>query len=169
MIIMTFKYVYIPGEVDVVAPLELHLLVLRALGVHELLGVGAGGAVGRRRGGRRVRARRARRPGAAPRAAPARLAPRAPRRVHRQPALQQRAATELEPVVRQRLYACNTTHTHSRYFSIHLIMKNTIRVYMVLGKSTFQPYWWRYTNIVILVSGLFVSNSAVFVGNVVQS
>lgn len=43
----------LPGEVDVIAPLALHLLVLRALGVHELLGVGTGGVVVRgRRGGR---------------------------------------------------------------------------------------------------------------------
>lgn len=40
-----------PGEVDVVAPLELHLLVLTALGVHELLAVRTGGMVGGGRGG----------------------------------------------------------------------------------------------------------------------
>lgn len=74
--------------------------------MHELLGVGAGGVVGggRRRGrGGQQRAR-----GAAPAAARAGLAARAARRVHGQPALQQRRATELEAVVRQRLYTCMT-------------------------------------------------------------
>lgn len=98
-----------PREVDVVAPLGLHLLVLRALGVHELLGVRAGGVVERGRGGRRGGQQRAR--GAAPRAARASLAARAARRVHRQPALQQRRPPELEPIVRQRLDTCTRHRT----------------------------------------------------------
>lgn len=80
-----------PSQIDVVPPLHLHLLVLRALGVDELLDVGAGRVVEPPRGGGAPPRRRGGEDGAGG-APPCRLVPRlaarAARRVHRQPPLQ---------------------------------------------------------------------------------